>query len=274
MKILNIAEISDIDQNDVSYIIRAEFTHDDLRKMQALGCEFMCWAFEGFLIVGGMRSPRGRFTLNSESVIHFMVETLQRISDVQFNEPAVCVPVKTIALERAIVCPILREFWDNLKSSWRTWGIQKVFDVAIEKGPATFELDLIISTDDPDEIRHFDLWAETLKQYQEEKTTHRLFYIEETDTFCGERNYSYLRKRVAWAPNIQAVADSELHAFQVHADYGDEIEYHSESGLTSIAIRTATSDETINFDGCVWNENHILGGMTPTETFHFLTMVS
>ena len=108
----------------------------------------------------------GRFTLNSESVIHFMVETLQRISDVQFNEPAVCVPVKNLALEQAIICPILREFWGEFNSSSRTRTIKKVLDVAIEKGPETFELELIISTNDPDEIRHFDLWDETLKQYQ------------------------------------------------------------------------------------------------------------
>lgn len=82
------------------------------------------------------------------------------------------------------------------------------------------------------------------------KTQTKLFYIEVTDTFGGEANYSWVTRHIIRANTMQGAVNrfSRLSGMKWHCvgDYSDSKRYDSKSGATCYFIEEFDSD---NYQG-------------------------
>jgi hypothetical protein len=79
----------------------------------------------------------------------------------------------------------------------------------------------------------------------------RIFFVELTDTFGGEANYSWVTRRLVRATTPMGAArkfarHSGLSVRKV-ADYGDMVRYDSASGATCMFVSDAEGDEAERF---------------------------
>ena len=78
-------------------------------------------------------------------------------------------------------------------------------------------------------------------------STKRLFFVELTDTYGGEANYSWVTRRLVRATTLMGAArkmarEAGLHVHRT-ADYGDSARYDSASCATCMFINWAEGDE-------------------------------
>jgi len=83
--------------------------------------------------------------------------------------------------------------------------------------------------------------------------TKTLFFVELTDTFGGEANYSWVTRRLVRASSIMGAARKfaqhaglSVHKIDV---YGDSARYDSASGATCLFVNHADGDEADRFIG-------------------------
>ena len=84
-------------------------------------------------------------------------------------------------------------------------------------------------------------------------TSKALFFVELTDTFGGEANYSWVTRRLVRASTVMGAARKfAQHAgLSVHktGDYGDSARYDSASGATCMFVNYADGDAAERFTG-------------------------
>ena len=82
----------------------------------------------------------------------------------------------------------------------------------------------------------------------------QLFFVELTDTYGGEANYSWVTRRLVRASSIMGAARKfAQHAgLSVHktGDYGDSARYDSKSGATCLFVNYADGDEAEHYMHC------------------------
>jgi hypothetical protein len=75
----------------------------------------------------------------------------------------------------------------------------------------------------------------------------KLFFVELTDTFGGEANYSWVTRRLVRASTLMGAARKMAReaGLSVHRtdDYGDTCRYDSASGATCMFVSYADGDE-------------------------------
>lgn len=79
-----------------------------------------------------------------------------------------------------------------------------------------------------------------------------IFAVEETDLFCGEANYTYVRRYLVKAKSERGVASVMAKYcglnFRLDGDYGDCKRYHSKSNLTVIFISLHDEEDTNEYE--------------------------
>ena len=82
----------------------------------------------------------------------------------------------------------------------------------------------------------------------------RLFFVELTDTFGGEANYSCVTRRLVRASSIMGAARKMAReaGLSVHSvgNYGDMARYDSASGATCMFVSYSEGDEAERYMNC------------------------
>jgi len=89
---------------------------------------------------------------------------------------------------------------------------------------------------------------QTQKPQTQSKPNRRLYYVEITDTFSGEANYSWVTRHIIRARStlgaVNALSRRSGITWHKVADYGDSLRYDSKSGATCAFIAKYLQEET------------------------------